>query len=157
MFKNKIIALIFSLFIFSSCGFKVVKLSELNNFYINEIDTEGDKRVSYEIRNNLVSMTKNPEKKLINLKLNSNKTKTIKEKNIKNEITKYEINITVKITTYDKRYDIINQFTETSKGSYSISDQHSQTLSNEKKQTKILSKRISERILNKLRDISNDF
>ena len=102
-------------------------------------------------------MTKDPEKKLNNLKLNAKKTKIIKEKNIKNEITKYEINITVKITTYDKRYDIINQFTETSKGSYSISDQHSQTLSNEKKQTKILSKRISERILNKLRDISNDF
>ena len=157
MVKNKIIVLIFSLVIFSSCGFKVVKLSELNNFYINEIDTEGDKRVSYEIRNNLVSMTKNPEKKLINLKLNSNKTKTIKEKNIKNEITKYEINIAVEITTYDRRYDIIHQFTETSKGSYSVSNQHSQTLSNEKKQTKILSKRISERIYNKLRDISNDF
>ena len=157
MVKNKIIVLIFSLVIFSSCGFKVVKLSELNNFYINEIDTEGDKRVSYEIRNTLVSMTKNPEKKLINLKLNSNKTKTIKEKNIKNEITKYEINIAVEITTYDRRYDIIHQFTETSKGSYSVSNQHSQTLSNEKKQTKILSKRISERIYNKLRDISNDF
>ena len=157
MVKNKIIPLILSLFIFSGCGFKVVKLSELNNFYINEIDTEGDKRVSYEIRNNLVSMTKNPEKKLINLKLNSNKTKTIKEKNIKNEITKYEINIAVEITTYDRRYDIIHQFTETSKGSYSVSNQHSQTLSNEKKQTKILSKRISERILNELRDISNDF
>ena len=157
MVKNKIIPLILSLFIFSSCGFKVVKLSELNNFYINEIDTEGDKRVSYEIRNTLVSMTKNPEKKLINLKLNSNKTKTIKEKNIKNEITKYEINIAVEITTYDRRYDIIHQFTETSKGSYSVSNQHSQTLSNEKKQTKILSKRISERIYNKLRDISNDF
>ena len=157
MVKNKIIVLIFSLVIFSSCGFKVVKLSELNNFYINEIDTEGDKRVSYEIRNTLVSMTKNPEKKLINLKLNSNKTRTIKEKNIKNEITKYEINIAVEITTYDRRYDIIHQFTETSKGSYSVSNQHSQTLSNEKKQTKILSKRISERIYNKLRDISNDF
>ena len=157
MVKNRIIVLIFSLVIFSSCGFKVVKLSELNNFYINEIDTEGDKRVSYEIRNNLVSMTKNPEKKLINLKLNSNKTKTIKEKNIKNEITKYEINIAVKITTYDRRYDIIHQFTETGKVSYSVSNQHSQTLSNEKKQTKILSKRISERIYNKLRDISNDF
>lgn len=157
MVKNKIIPLILSLFIFSGCGFKVVKLSELNNFYINEIDTEGDKRVSYEIRNTLVSMTKNPEKKLINLKLNSNKTKTIKEKNIKNEITKYEINIAVEITTYDRRYDIIHQFTETSKGSYSVSNQHSQTLSNEKKQTKILSKRISERIYNKLRDISNDF
>ena len=157
MVKNKIIPLILSLFIFSGCGFKVVKLSELNNFYINEIDTEGDKRVSYEIRNTLVSMTKNPEKKLINLKLNSNKTKTIKEKNIKNEITKYEINIAVEITTYDRRYDIIHQFTETSKGSYSVSNQHSQTLSNEKKQTKILSKRISERILDELRDISNDF
>ena len=157
MVKNKIIVLILSLVIFSGCGFKVVKLSELNNFYINEIDTEGDKRVNYEIRNNLVSMTKNSEKKLINLRLNSNKTKTIKEKNIKNEITKYEINITVEITTYDRRYDIIHQFTETDRVSYNVSNQHSQTLSNEKKQTKILSKRISERILNELRDISNDF
>ena len=157
MVKNKIIALIIYLFIFSGCGFKVVNLSELNNFYINEIDTEGDKRVSYEIRNNLISMTKDPEKKLINLKLNTNKTKIIKEKNIKNEITKYEINLAVNITTYDKKYDILHQFTETSKGSYDVSKQHSQTLSNEKKQTKILSKKISERILSKLRNISNDF
>ena len=82
MVKNKLISLIICLFIFSGCGFKVVNLSELNNFYINEIDTEGDKRVSYEIRNNLISMTKDPEKKLINLKLNTNKTKIIKEKNI---------------------------------------------------------------------------
>ena len=157
MVKNKLISLIICLFIFSGCGFKVVNLSELNNFYINEIDTEGDKRVSYEIRNNLISMTKNPEKKLINLKLNTNKTKIIKEKNIKNEITKYEINLAVNITTYDKKYDILHQFTETSKGSYDVSKQHSQTLSNEKKQTKILSKKISERILSKLRNISNDF
>jgi len=157
MIKKKIIALIIYLFIFSGCGFKVVNLSELNNFYINEIDTEGDKRVSYEIRNNLVSMTKDPDKKLINLKLNANKTKIIKEKNIKNEITKYEVNLTVNVITYDKKYDIIHQFTETSKGSYDVSRQHSQTLSNEKKQTKIISKRISERILNKLRNISNDF
>ena len=157
MVKNKLISLIICLFIFSGCGFKVVNLSELNNFYINEIDTEGDKRVSYEIRNNLISMTKDPEKKLINLKLNTNKTKIIKEKNIKNEITKYEINLAVNITTYDKKYDILHQFTETSKGSYDVSKQHSQTLSNEKKQTKILSKKISERILSKLRNISNDF
>ena len=157
MVKNKIISLIICLFIFSGCGFKVVNLSELNNFYINEIDAEGDKRVSYEIRNNLISMTKDPEKKLINLKLNTNKTKIIKEKNIKNEITKYEINLAVNITTYDKKYDILHQFTETSKGSYDVSKQHSQTLSNEKKQTMILSKKISERILSKLRNISNDF
>ena len=157
MVKNKLISLIICLFIFSGCGFKVVNLSELNNFYINEIETEGDKRVNYEIRNNLISMTKDPEKKLINLKLNTNKTKIIKEKNIKNEITKYEINLAVNITTYDKKYDILHQFTETSKGSYDVSKQHSQTLSNEKKQTKILSKKISERILSKLRNISNDF
>ena len=157
MVKNKLISLIICLFIFSGCGFKVVNLSELNNFYINEIDTEGDKRVSYEIRNNLISMTKDPKKKLINLKLNTNKTKIIKEKNIKNEITKYEINLAVNITTYDKKYDILHQFTETSKGSYDVSKQHSQTLSNEKKQTMILSKKISERILSKLRNISNDF
>ena len=157
MVKNKLISLIICLFIFSGCGFKVVNLSELNNFYINEIETEGDKRVNYEIRNNLISMTKDPEKKLINLKLNTNKTKIIKEKNIKNEITKYEINLAVNVTTYDKKYDILHQFTETSKGSYDVSKQHSQTLSNEKKQTKILSKKISERILSKLRNISNDF
>ena len=157
MIKNKILALILCLFIFSGCGFKVVKLSELNNFNINEIDTEGNQRVNYEIRNDLISVSKNPEKKLINLKLNTKKVKTIREKNIKNEITKYEINLTVNIIIYDKKYDVISQFTETSKGSYNVSEKHSQTLSNEKKQTKILSKRISDKILNRLRDISNDF
>ena len=58
MIKNKILALILCLFIFTGCGFKVVKLSELNNFNINEIDTEGNQRVNYEIRNDLISVSK---------------------------------------------------------------------------------------------------
>ena len=150
MVKNKIIVLIFSLVIFSGCGFKVVKLSELNNFYINEIDTEGDKRVSYEIRNNLVSMTKNPEKKLINLKLNSNKTKTIKEKNIKNEITKYEVlietNLNFVLIRNSENYDI----KISSKGDYLVADNYSTTLSNEKKLVDDLIESISQKILDEI-------
>ncbi len=153
MVKNKLIALTFYLFLFSGCGFEVIKISELNNFYINDIETTGDKRVSYEIRNDLISVKKNTEKKLINLELNSNKTKTIKEKNIKNEITKYEMKLTVEVTIYDEKYDIIQQFTETSKSSYNVQRKHSLTLDVEKKQIKFLSKKISDNILVQLRNI----
>lgn len=150
MVKNKIIVLILSLVIFSGCGFKVVKLSELNNFYINEIDTEGDKRVNYEIRNNLVSMTKNSEKKLINLRLNSNKTKTIKEKNIKNEIKKYELILNVDVEFRVMNDLVKKQFNVKTSGDYDVADRYSQTLTNEKKLIDILVEKIVSEIINSL-------
>ena len=50
----KIISTILAaIFIFTGCGFKVIKKSELINFSIAEIDTSGDKKINYKLKNKL--------------------------------------------------------------------------------------------------------
>jgi len=93
--RNKLILLSSTIIIFlmSGCGFKVVNQSELIDFYIENISTSGDSRISYIVKNNLLPYSKGDGKKLITLELDLKKNKFIKEKNIKNEITKFEVSI----------------------------------------------------------------
>ena len=93
----KIIKKINSLFIIlifvTGCGFKIENNIKKNNFSIKEIQTSGDNRINFKIKNYLLSNSKKNATNSINLSLKTKKTKTIKEKNINNEITKYEVNI----------------------------------------------------------------
>ena len=73
------------LLITSGCGFKVVKQSELVNYSISEIEITGDKRINYNLKNKLLFLTKKVSSNDVVLKINTNKIKTVKEKNIKNE------------------------------------------------------------------------
>ena len=83
--------------ILSNCGFKVVDQSKLINFKVDSISISGDSRVSYIIKNKLLPYSKNNEKKIIDLDIEVKKNKDIKEKNIKNEITKFQISITTNV------------------------------------------------------------
>ena len=98
--KKKII-LNFCLFIILllplNCGFKVVNKSENKNYLIKEIITSGDKRISYKIKNNLLIYSKETSQNELIVYVDVKKNKIIKEKNIKNEITKYQININITI------------------------------------------------------------
>ena len=89
--------IIISLFFTSGCGFKVINQSELAKFDISEINTTGNKVINFKLKNKLLFNSKANDKKLIKINLESSKTKGVKEKNIKNEVTKYDINITVKV------------------------------------------------------------
>ena len=82
--------------------------------------------------------------------LDTNKNKTIKEKNIKNEIKKYkiELNIIVKVRNITNG-KIIN-FSKTKTGDYLVANQYSQTLKNEKKLIISLSDNIADDILKEL-------
>ena len=95
--------IIISTFFTSGCGFKVINQSELAKFDISEINTTGNKVINFKLKNKLLFNSKANDKKLIKINLESSKTKGIKEKNIKNEITKYDIYIKVKVLV-----DIIN-------------------------------------------------
>ena len=73
----------------TGCGFKVINNNQLKEFSIADITTTGDKKINFNIRNKLLFNSKDNARKLIKIKLNTTKNKSIKEKNIKNEITKY--------------------------------------------------------------------
>ena len=93
LMKTLIAATIFILL--SGCGFKVVNLSDIENFNIISVNTEGEKRINYIIKNNLSKASKKNDVNEITINLKT-KTKKLK-KNIKNEITKYEIIIIVDV------------------------------------------------------------
>ena len=148
--------IIISLFFTSGCGFKVINQSELAKFDISEINTTGNKVINFKLKNKLLFNSKANDKKLIKINLESSKTKGIKEKNIKNEITKYDIYIKVKVLV-----DIINsskstEFVVSKTGSYNVHERHSITLRNEKNRTELLVDDISEEILFELRSRLDD-
>ena len=133
--------------ILSNCGFKVVDQSKLINFKVDSISISGDSRISYIIKNKLLPYSKNNEKKNIDLDIEIKKNKDIKEKNIKNEITKFQISI-ITIVQYGDSFS--EKFEILKKGDYSVTNQYSQTLNNEKKLIKTLSENLVEELIEKL-------
>ena len=148
MIKNKIIIVSFFI-ILASCGFKVVNKNEQINFYISEIKTSGDKRISYKIKNKL-SYYEDKNKKNIKLELETKKIKSVKEKNIKNEITKYNLQILTKVKVIDDSGEISSTFSISKNGNINVENQHSKTLDNEKKLIEDLSDQMSKSIINEL-------
>lgn len=154
MKKNLNIIIIFLLF--SACGFKVVNQSELKNYYISNVKTEGDKRISYLIKNNLLNSLKDQNKQPLDIELNVQKTKSIKEKNIKNEITKYQISINTIVEIKNKDFINKGRIIITKIGEFAVSDQYSQTINSEKKLINILTNDLSEEIIFKLSEQLDD-
>ena len=140
----------------SSCGFKVVNQAETIDFSIAEITTSGDKRVGFQIKNKLISNKNSNFVKKINISLKANKNKIIKEKNIKNEITKYQIFIDVKVSIIEVNSLKKLEFTKSENGVYDVDAQFSNTIDNEKKLVEVLSASIAEDILDEIILLMND-
>ena len=134
----------------SNCGFKIVNKSEIYNFDINEIISSGNNRINFKIKNNLIFNSKKSDKKLVDIYLDTRKTKEVKEKNINNEITKYQITITSTIKLRELIDENITSFTIVKTGDYSVASRYSQTLSNEKKLIDVLIDDVTEDILSEI-------
>ena len=84
MRKFTIFFLILFSIILTGCGYKVLNKSELINFKIQNIETFGDNRINYLIKNNLNNtFSKGTAEDFVILKITSKKNKVIKEKNIR--------------------------------------------------------------------------
>ena len=147
---------VFLIFTLTGCGFKVINPSELNKFSISEVTTEGDYRINNRIKNKLLFNSNVNDKRLISIRLNTSKNKFVKEKNIKNEITKYQVKIIVKVMFIEVGKNEEHKLTLSKSGNYDIGAQHSQTLNNEKNLIKLLTNNISEQILEELLGKLND-
>ena len=147
---KKLITILLTL-VLTGCGFKVVQNSSFNNFSISDINTEGDKRINFSLKNKLSLASTESVNKLIQISLKTNKDKQVKERNIKNEITKYQIKITVNVTCTEISNGTEFQFSKSKTGDYSVSNQYSRTLSNEKKLVELLTNNIADQILDELK------
>ena len=149
--------LIVLFFIISNCGYKVLDNVETNNFNIKEINASGDKRINFKIKNSLIVDSSTNRTNNLVVELDTKKIKKIKEKNIKNEITKYEISLisSIKLNFLEKNQK--HKFSVTSNGDYLAADKYSTTIKNEKRLIEDLTSDISNKIKKKINLITNDF
>ena len=138
------------LFATVNCGFKVINESENSSFSIQDIKTSGDKRINFRIKNDLLNYSKKNNQNVLFIDLKTKKTKNIKEKNIKNEITKYEIILNAHVKFNLVNSDVIYKINLSNNGNYLVEDSYSTTLNNEKKLIDDLIENMSEKILKKI-------
>ena len=154
--KNFLIPFFLVLFFTTGCGYKVIDRSKFGNFGIAEMNTSGETRINYKIKNKLFFNTDKNNNNLIILDLESKKTKKIEEKNDKNEITKYRLFIKVDVS-FKKISDTETlSFIVKKTGIYNVGNRYSQTLSNEKKLTEILTNDVVDEIFDELSIKLND-
>ena len=138
------------------CGYKVVDKSQGNSYKITEITFSGEKKINHKIKNKLLfSSSKSSENEFI-IELNTKKTRSIKEKNINNEVTKYKLVIKAEII-----YNLLGSANKGSfdiqrSGDYKVSSQRIGTLNNEKKMSENLSDQIFKQISVQLNSIASD-
>jgi len=150
--KYKLINLVFFLLLLTSCGFEVVK--NTYGFNILEVNAEGDKKISYALKNRIKINNSDLNKNFIKINIDSEKVKLIKEKNIQNKITKYEIKIVSNVKYMILPENITKILTITKAANFNVADNKVETLNNEKKLIDNLIDEMADEILLK---ISLDF
>ena len=65
---NKLFSIILFIVI-SGCGFKIVNLSERNDFSVVDINANGDKKINYIIKNNILHESKKNKAKQITINI----------------------------------------------------------------------------------------
>ena len=139
-----------------SCGFKVSNNSSITNFTIENLEVQGDRRINFKLKNDLLALSSPNNKDFIAINLTTKKLKNIKEKNIRNEIVKYQIVLTSTVKFNVNSEDKLYQMEFSVNGDYLASSSYSKTLSNEKKLIDNLTKELSKNIQNKISLRLND-
>ena len=153
----KIIIYTFTLIIFTGCGFKVLDQTKLKNYNILEIKDSGDKRVNFFIKNELNNLLNdaNSNNDLI-ITIKTEKVKSIKEKNKKNQITKYNININSIIEIYFINRNVTKTINLNKENFYNVNTNQSVTRNNQKNIENNLNDKLAQDISNKLLRIINE-
>ncbi len=145
------------IFIFiTSCGYKVLDNFESENFNIEKITTSGDNRINFKIKNNLIINSSEDKKNNLLMDLYTEKKKKIKEKNIKNQITKYEVTLNTYVKVKFSETNRKEEFNINSSGNYEVANKYSTTLNNEKRLIQNLTNDISNKIKKQINLILND-
>ena len=131
--------------------------AELNNFNIKEIKVDGNNnRINFKIKNSILNHSSENGKNDLIIKISTKKNKNVKEKNIKNEITKYEIELQSNTTIYIIQTDTTHNISFSAKGHFDVNKNYSTTIDNEKRLITNLTDQISDQIIDSINIQLND-
>ena len=130
MKKIKILLYIMIIIGLSSCGYSRLN-DQSTEFKFNNIEINGDKRLSYILKNNLNLLSKPESKKSYDLLINLTSSKTSKIKDTTGKTTRFNVilNGDLKLTDNNK---VVKNRSFTVNNDYDVSNNHSDTIRNEK-------------------------
>ena len=130
MKKIKILLYIIIIIGLSSCGYSRLN-DQSNEFKFNSIEINGDKRLSFILKNNLNLLSKPESKKSYDLLINLTSSKTSKIKDTTGKTTRFNLVLNGDLKLTDNNKVVYNRIF-TVNNDYDVSNNHSDTIRNEK-------------------------
>jgi len=130
MKKIKISLYIMIIIGLSSCGYSRLN-DQSNEFKFNSIEINGDKRLSFILKNNLNLLSKPESKKSYDLLINLTSSKTSKIKDTTGKTTRFNVVLNGDLKLTDNNKVVKNRSFAVS-NDYDVSNNHSDTIRNEK-------------------------
>lgn len=157
MNKLNIIAYVLIVFLFTGCGFKILDQNQLKNYKILEIRESGDKKTNFFIKNKLYNLlnSNNSTSELV-INIETYKDKAIKEKNKKNQITKYNIKINSTIELNFMNINLKKTINLSKENFYNVNVNHNVTQNNERNSEKNIIDELSQDMSNQILKIINE-
>lgn len=143
---TKIISIFIYSFLLLSCGFKITN-NDKPQVYFQNINIIGEKRIAYELKNDILLLSNKDAKDKFNIDLEIKKKKTNKIKNKSGKTTRYSLSILakLKITNIENQKIISKDIIE--KGEYYVADNYSDTIKNEKNASKLIMQQLSDQLV----------
>jgi len=147
--KNfKIITILVAASLLLSCGFKRVDQKKNSQIYFQNITIEGEQKIAYLLRNDILYISNKNAKNKYDLKIEITKKKNSKIKDKTGKVVRYSLFVSALIeleNIYDKTM-IKKTFSRNE--DYDVANIHSDTIKNEKNSTKNISQLLSVDIIN---------
>ena len=138
-------------FFVTACTYQKMNSIDQKKFFIQEFEINGDTRESFVIQKKIKRFSNKDSANKIKIYINLTKGKTIKEKNIQNKVTKYNLSLSadVKIVELNTAREIKRTFVANQ--TYDVDDKYSNTVNNLKAASNTLLDIIIDEILDQLR------
>ena len=110
---KKIIAIILTFLFITNCGFTPIYSGKNFDFKLKDIITINDSQLSSKVQRRLKKISKEESKKIISIKVDTQKKINILSKNSKGDPSRYEMIIDIKLnTTYAQNKNMSKSFQE---------------------------------------------
>ena len=150
--KKKFLIIV-SFLLLSQCGYSVINYNDLKQFNVESFNLEGENRLNRLIKKNIEYYSKDQSSNIFKINIKTLKKKDILEKNIKNEIVRYQVTINTNLEIYDLRTARLVKENFSEQGNFSVANKNIDTRNNEKKLIENLIENLSEKIIKSLRAI----
>ena len=146
-----VIPFLLAIFFVTACSYQKMNSIDQKKIFIQEFEINGDTRETFVIQKKIKRFSNKDSANKVKIYINLTKGKTIKEKNIQNKVTKYNLSLSadVKIVELNTAREIKRTFVANQ--TYDVDDNYSNTVNNLKAASNTLIDRIIDEILDQLR------